>query len=153
MTPLFGIARHAWCHILAGLVSFTVVAPLTFMLLDRAEPVTVHSTIFSGDLRPGGTAVITWDATATRACEGTVRRRVIDSTGVVFEYDEQTTVIRPQGELGRRRYSREFQLPKNIAPGVAIHSVVVRYVCNPIHQWWPIVGVRGREQFIIQPAS
>ena len=146
-----GIARRAWCHIIAGVVSFTVVAPLTFMVFDRAEPVTVHSTLLSGDTRPGGVVTISWDATAFRACEGTVRRRVIDSTGAVYEYDEQTTVIRPQGELGRRRYSREFSLPKSITPGPAIHSVVVRYYCNPIHQWWPIVGERGREQFVIQP--
>lgn len=151
----FHIPRRMWCHIIAGFVSFAFIAPLTFMALDRAEPVTVHSTIFSGDLKPGGTVTITWDATATRSCDGTVRRRVIDSTGAVFEYDEQTTVIRPQNELGRRRYSREFVLPKGVAPGPAIHSVVVRYTCNPLQQWlgWPITGVRGREQFIIQPAS
>jgi hypothetical protein len=109
--------------------------------------------MFSGELAPGGTVTITWDATATRSCLGTVRRRIIDSDGHTFEYDEQTTVIRPEGELGRRRYSREFVLPKGIRPGPAIHSTVVSYYCNPLQValGWPITGIRGRQQFIIQP--
>ena len=147
----FGIARRAWCHILAALFSFTIVAPVTFMILDRAEPVTVHSTRFSGDLRPGGIVTIEWDATASRACAGEVRRRIIDDTGAVFEYDEQSTVIRPQGELGRRTYRREFRLPSGIRPGVVEHSVIVSYVCNPLHLWWPIIAKRDREKFVIQP--
>jgi hypothetical protein len=151
----FGVARRVWCHIIAGVVSFTIVAPLTFMALDRVDPVTVHSTMFSGELAPGGTVKITWDATATRSCSGVVRRRIIDSDGHTFEYDEQTTVIRPEDELGRRRYSREFVLPKGIRPGPAIHSTVVRYYCNPLQVAldWPITGIRGRQQFIIQPSK
>lgn len=148
----FCIPRRAWCHIFAALVALTVVAPLTFMALDRAEPVVVHSTMFSGDIYPGGTVTITWDATALRSCAGAVRRRIIDETGAVFEYDEQTTVIRPENELGRRTYRREFVLPKTAKPGPAVHSVVVRYYCNPLQQWlnWPIYGFRPREQFIIK---
>ena len=149
----FGVARRIWCHVIAGFVSFTVIAPLTFMALDRVEPVTVHSTMFSGELAPGGTVTITWDATATRSCSGVVRRRIIDETGAMFEYDEQSTVIRPKGELGRRTYRREFVLPKSAKPGPALHSVVVLYYCNPLQVAlnWPIVGKRAREQFVIQP--
>jgi hypothetical protein len=112
----FGVARRVWCHIIAGLVSFTIVAPLTFMALDRAEPVTVHSTMFSGDITPGGTVTITWDATATSSCAGTVRRRIIDSDGhtVLSTTNKQRLSVR--GELGRKRYSRQFVLPKGIRP-------------------------------------
>lgn len=146
-----GIPRRVWCHIIAATVAFAIVAPLTFMILDRTDPVTVHSVAFSGDLRPGGTMVVTWDATAVRACEGNVRRRVIDHHGTVFEYDEQATVIRLDDELGRKKYRREFILPKSIAPGQATHSTVVRYYCNPLHYWfsWPIVANRQRETFIV----
>ena len=146
-----GIPRRIWCHLIAATIGFVFVAPLTFMALDRADPVVVHFTAFSGEMRPGSVMTITWDATSFRACEGTVRRRVIDHTGSIYEYDEQATVIRPEGELGRRKYRREFILPKSIAVGQATHAPVVRYYCNPIQYWlnWPIVAQRTRETFIV----
>jgi hypothetical protein len=146
-----GITRRVWCHLLASAFAFMFVAPLTFMALDRADPVAIHSTRLSGEFKSGGLVKVTWEATAIRQCEGEVRRRLIDQSGVVFEFENTPTVIRSESEFGRRTYVREFTLPKSIAAGRATYHTVVRYYCNPLHSWlnFPIVVSRQSEPITI----
>ena len=147
-----GIPRRLLCHATAAIVSFVVVAPLTFMALERADPVTIHAQELSGDFRPGGRITLTWSATALKYCEGSARARIISANGIVHEYDPLPTVIRSRsGERGT--YRVEFVLPSNIDPGMARRESHVAYYCNPLHRWlnWPIRAVREYGPFEIKP--
>lgn len=138
-----GIWRRAWCHIVAGSVALFVVVPLTFMALERADPVIMHGYKLSGDFRPGGTVELQWTATARKYCSGEVRSRIIASDGVIYEYARAPVVIRSSTQE-KGTYAFRFPLPPNIASGTARREAHVSYYCNPLQKWldWPIRVVR-----------
>jgi hypothetical protein len=143
--------RLTLCHILPALFSMLIVVPVVLMLSDRLDPVVVHNSVVSGDMRPGGVIRVDWSATALRSCDGEVRRRIISSSGIIHEYDVVPTVFRLDDDRAKRSFSREITLPTSIAPGPAIHSAIVRYYCNPLQRWlhWPIMPSREDVRFVI----
>ena len=149
---LLGYKRRLWCHATAAICALFVVSPITFMALERNDPVRIHSQELTGDFRPGGRVALTWSATASKYCEGTVRSRIISAKGIVYEYDQLPTVIRSSnGERGT--YRIEFSLPAQIDAGLARRESHVAYYCNPLQRWlaWPIRTVREYGPFEIKP--
>jgi hypothetical protein len=140
---ILGIRRRIWCHISAIIFGLIVVTPLTFMSLDRADPVTITSTTISGDLVPGGKINIVWEAFSSRPCTGDARSWIVGSNRVVHDYIPRPTVIRSK-DAEQGTYSVEVVLPSNIPPGPATRHTFVRYFCNPLQYWlnWPITATR-----------
>lgn len=148
---ILGIARRIWFHVLAGSVSLFIVVPLTVMILDREDPVRIHSNKLTGEFFPGGRLTLAWHATAVRLCDGEVRARIVDSKGIVFEYEPTFSVIRSsKGET--RTYQIEFALPASMALGEAYSQAHISYYCNPLHRWlhWPIRVVRDYPPFEVK---
>jgi hypothetical protein len=149
---ILGVARTWWCHFSAASVAAFIIAPLTFMALDREEPVVITGQRLEGDMVPGGKLLLVWEAQSKRQCEGTVRPRIISSTDIVYDYDERPTVIRgPRPEAGR--YALEFELPNSISPGPARREVTVSYTCNVLQRAlnWPIRANREPIHFVVRP--
>tara|TARA_R110000868_G_scaffold51977_2_gene164562 strand:- start:730 stop:1203 length:474 start_codon:yes stop_codon:yes gene_type:complete len=139
-----GVSRRLWCHISAIIFGFIVVTPITFMALDRGDPVQILSTNVTGNAVPGGTISITWEAIASRPCEGETRAWIVGSNRVIHEYAPRPTVIR-SNKWERGKYSVEVTLPINIPPGPAIRTAAVKYFCNPLQRLldWPITATRN----------
>jgi hypothetical protein len=142
-TVILGIRRRIWCHISAIIFGLSVVTPLTFMSLDRADPVTIISTTVSGDIVPGGTISIVWEAFSSRPCTGDARSWIVGTNKVVHDYSPRPTVIRST-IAERGTYSVEVTLPNSLPPGPAMRTTYVRYFCNPLQNWlnWPITATR-----------
>jgi len=153
-TEILGVARTWWCHFSAASVAAFIIAPLTFMALDREEPVVIKSQRLEGDMVPGGKVLLIWEAQSTRQCDGIARPRIISSTDIVYDYDERPTVIRGSGpEAGR--YALEFELPNSITPGPARREVTVSYTCNVLQRAlnWPIKASREPLHFTVLPPT
>ena len=147
---VLGIKRGFWCNMAAAVFAVLVVAPVTFVLADREDPVQITEQKIAGNLVPGGKARIEWEAVATKFCPGTARARITSSVGIVYEYELLQTVYRVGGS--KERYAIEFTLPESITPGDARREVIVYYYCNRIQRWldWPIYSKRDPVHFIVK---
>lgn len=138
----------------AAAVSLFVVVPLTFMALDRNNPVKIISQTLEGDMRPSKTVTVVWEAVSTRSCTGTARQWLVAMNGIVYDYAQRPTVIRGTGVV-KGRYAIQFDLPYNIPPGLTKREVQIQYYCNWL-QWvlnWPIVIDREPIWFEILPRT
>lgn len=127
-----------WCNISAGLFCLLCVAPISYMLLDRTPPMAYENGFIVPPVAaPGELVTVTWRTHVERSCTGTVHRKLIDSQGVVWDFEPTETASfesRTHVQL-----SRDFKVPYAVAYGVTKYRVVIRWVCNPLHNWWPVV--------------
>lgn len=146
---IFGIRRRIVCHVLAGLSALIIAVPLTFMWLDNVPPLSItHTAMFPSVVRAGDSVSITWTATETRACDGIIHRRFVDSAGVIFEIAPVPSIYR--GTLGpNKTFSREVRIPSGMAPGPAVYGGVRRYWCNPLQR--ALQGILGAEIVLPSP--
>lgn len=128
------IKRRTICHIFAAMFGLLVVAPITLMRLDNAEPIRVTRTeMYPSDVSPGQTARLTWDATEHRVCNGIIHRRFVDSAGVIFEIAPVPSIYRDVLG-GHKSFGRDIVIPHGMAPGPAVYGGTRRYWCNPLQK-------------------
>lgn len=138
---ILGIPRKFFCHAAAALFSAFIIAPLTFMLLDRELPVVqTPAELNPSQVRPGQIVELIWKADVRRLCKGTVSRQWVDSEGVIFYVSPDPTVARANPtHLGPdKMFSRDVVIPSGMSPGQARMVVDIEYRCNIMHSLWPI---------------
>lgn len=142
------IPRRYVCHALAAGFCALFVVPTVLMHQDVTPPIEIHrSVMVPNQVRPGDTVQLVWTATELRACDGSIRRRFVDSAGVIFETVPAPTIYRDV--LGSNKtFSREVRIPMGMAPGPAIFTGTRRYWCNPLQRMFE--GQLGFE--IVLPA-
>ena len=132
-----GFDRRTICHIAAFTFSLLVVAPLTFMVVDSRTPITItKSEMVPSVVVPGQTVTIRWTAVEHRACDGVVRRRFVDSAGVIHEIEPAPTIYRARLS-DNPTFSRDVTIPAGMAIGPgATYGGTRHYFCNPLQQWF-----------------
>ena len=137
-----------------------VVAPITWMLVDREPPYTrvagwVMPPAPGGAIRRGDEISIEWAIDIRRQCTPlkmrNVTRRIIDSTGRYYDY-EPVEINFDNGPGGghKRIVVRPFKLPRAIETGRTKYHSAACYYCNPIQQLFPICINAPEIEFIIE---
>ncbi len=123
------------------LVTFclTVAAGLLgFMINDRQPPlIRYYGRITPDNPLPGADINVTWEVRKNRDCPGVIYRRIIDSHGVVYDFAPVESLYTLAANT--KEFSRLFKLPAQIAPGPAEYFATNKLVCNPLHNFWPIL--------------
>lgn len=128
-------------RLISSVIISTAITYAAFQVLDRRTVVEIYGTwITPNPATPGHPITITWEAKALRpGCGGEVRRKIIDSTGRVFEFSVVPTVFRENTADGSGRFSREIVLPVEIAPGPASYVARVTRWCGWLQKTlWPM---------------
>jgi hypothetical protein len=87
----------------AALATIFVVIPVSWMLLNRSDPVMIiKSELKEEVMKPCDVATIQWTVFARRSCAGSVSRRVIGNDGIIHDYESINTVIH---EIGKTNIS------------------------------------------------
>jgi hypothetical protein len=79
----------------------------------------------------------------SRKCSAIYSRMFIDSRGNMFDLTEGTRMVNADTitEMNRRSpdgLTIKVQIPANAEPGPAVVMTALEYVCNPLHQIYPI---------------
>lgn len=135
----------------AGFVSIFIVAPVTWMLLDRTPPyVRTSGMIEPNEAMPGSTITVRWTLREIRYCpldhRRVTTRRVTDRNGIEHRYAPTSIdydVDKPMEIV------RSVQLPANIVPGPATYHSETCYACNPFQEMWPVCVTTPDIPFII----
>lgn len=133
--------RRLACHVAPIIVALGISYVLISLFGDRYHPREVLDLhIEPAIVRPGETASVVFTAIDDRRCFGVVRRFVVDARGRHFQLPDSPAFYNDTLTRGTQfTYAREFAVPTNIAPGIAIyHSQTVRW-CNVFQQYvWPM---------------
>jgi hypothetical protein len=144
-----------WANIVAGAISLFVVAPITWLALDREPAYVVNSLKVLPPILPGGReAKLEWDFTVKRSgCEGQFYRVISDSVGVLRIYDrfEDTFVHLPVGPH-QSLNTHPFFLPADMAPGPGKLTVYISSECTFFQHLWPVQSVVVGQFAISTPA-
>lgn len=145
--------KHLVHKCVAAVIAFFVFGPLLIMAADYGPPIVIIETkIIPKTTRAGESINVEWTATERRACNGTIYRRFIDSSGTIFDMAPVTAIYRDGGLIGGvRRFSRSILTPTGMAPGRAIFTASRVYRChwNLLHLIWPIVLQTDGTEFFI----
>ena len=141
------------CHVVAALLMGIVVGPVTLLLADRDVPFEISKPGFitPANPAPGSEVEINWvDGYRRRDCPGWVERKIIDAWGnphTIAGADAQyTRTYNPQPVV------RTFRLPLNLPTGETTYIATSYFVCNMVHQIWPIKVERPHVKFhVIRP--
>jgi len=135
--------RRALCHA-GGAATTAVLCAVLYMLLDRAVPIDVIAGQIAPDPAPAGAdVVIELKVIMHRECGGTIRRRIVDSAGVQFEYDDKKVSFPLAGPSEEPQvFLRPLRLPVAIHRGPAKYVPVFEWWCNPLQRIWPTVYVQ-----------
>lgn len=110
--------------------------PLSYMFFDNEYPYTWRGGEIVPDPAPDGAQVSAhWHMVINRICPGTVQRQIIDSQGVIHNYDP---VAAASGFAVKDDFWVTFKLPINMPPGPAKYRVHGTYYCNPLQYIWPL---------------
>lgn len=132
-------------HIYAALFSIFVVAPTSYLVIDREPPFmlsgfeTIPSEIVAGSSYRISLVITPLN---DKACTGFVVLQVIDSSfpGRVWLNDTRISILTAQ-ELGQdpvRVVGRPWLLPEGVRPGPARIKTRQTFYCNFTHWLWPI---------------
>lgn len=144
------LRRTIICQVVAASIGMTVVLPLIIMAFDREAVAKFTDTKISpSEIYPGQTVTISWRGNQYRACNGEIRRTVIDSSGRYFNYAIEPTgggTVRPSDA----RLTKEFMTPEGMTPGRAEYIAKVWRWCNWVQHWiWPMTE-EHRTTFFVQ---
>lgn len=136
------------------IVTFGVAAALGTVLamwtVDRDPPIIVNSVeVETPVVQAGGLVRLHYIVRRFRDCSYISDRVILDSAKVRFVLPD-ISFIRPPGTLGMDDYRMILQLPTVIAQGPAIYRVTLRYECNVLHRWWPIVSRSADVGFTVE---
>lgn len=149
------LARLRRCHLLAATFA-AFVFYVAFQAFNRSDPIHIIDQSVTGvqgnPIRPGSTVAIRWVATGLNPqCTGYIRRRMISSTQVVYEFENVPSVLQTLSQ--RREFERVLTLPISFAPGKAIYEARGHYYCNWVQRVldWPVVISRTPITFMVEP--
>lgn len=147
--------RSILCNYVGIALGILVAAPIGIMLLDRREPITLHSgQIVPDTVRPGQTVTVLWRVTENRPCDGEVARRVVDSSGKIHEFRREPTVYHLVGERGVQTFSGPFTMPDGMVDGPAYYTTSGYRWCNVLQKLiWPIPFQGPRVTFNVQSSK
>lgn len=130
-------ARSMWVIGLLWALSPMLLLP---WLTDRDPPFEVLSTSITSPAHRGEAITITRKVRreVDRACRIEFTRYFFDSAGTLTVID--TGAIGAEGRvlLHKDTLKVVVRVPEYFAPGVSKFVTDSRYVCNPIHELWPI---------------
>ena len=140
-TAIYSAKKTAWAFSKMDVLAFTVVAvvfaPLIWWIADRTPPVRfIEYGIFPSTVKPGETIYRIIKVERLRLCETDPDTVIIDGAKVRWNFEEPS-LISP-GNLGIDEYKRPVAIPLQASPGPAEMRTSATYICNPIHQIWPI---------------
>ena len=125
--------------------------------LDREPPVQILKMIEVTDAAPGEVVHmrIAVRRDTSRQCTVESNRQIIDGDGYKWPLDNvyltpSQIVADDAASPGETRIA--FVVPLGAQPGPATWQTVLHYVCNPIHQVWPI-KVEILQPFFIRPTK
>jgi hypothetical protein len=137
-TPSYHIMKHS---IIAAFVSVIFLAPVLWMLMDRAPPYTFEDVEVSPHNVPqGGEIYITFTVKQNRPpCDpGLIYREFKGATGQLHVFDP---IMRSRPPIiENNKFTRISRLPAQIVPGPAVYRGAACYTCNPLQSWlrWPV---------------
>lgn len=104
---------------------------------DRSPPIVVRQgEIVPDPVSPGQLAEIRWKAILVRkSCTRTVRRYIVGSDNEIRILDENDGAV----ATGPDSISKKFLVPFNTPLGRARYRATATFVCNPVHEIWPIL--------------
>ncbi len=108
--------RKRW---LVLLITFVVLGPLAWAMMDRTIPVLVYNGRITQD---GDTLFVDWTVFATRNCAGTSRRRIIDSAGTIWDQAVVPAIAEAFTPPHEYHLVREVKL----SPGIALGPIFPR---------------------------
>jgi hypothetical protein len=133
-----------WANLIAGAISLFVVAPITWLALDREPAYVVNSLKVLPPTLPGGReAKLEWNFTVKRSgCDGSFYRVISDSVGVLRIYDrfDDTFTHLPIGSH-QSLNTHTFFLPADMAPGLGKLTVYISSECTIFQHLWPVSTV------------
>jgi hypothetical protein len=111
--------------------------------LDRAPPAKLHGYAVERPVHPGGPLRITLsiERDLTRRCNVTVTRYIVDGRGFRIYLPTIGLDAHALDELQESAKDENrilLQLPEEAAPGKAVFGNSLSYVCNPVHQIFPV---------------
>lgn len=133
-----------------------VACQLAYWAYDRAAPFTLlESTTFA--VAPGGTMLVngTVFRDRTRDCNVTFNRYFTDSkgyrtdlAGAQYLTDQALDAM---DDASPNQIKLSVQVPNNIAPGPAVFTTALAYICNPVQQFFPIPVLMNIPVQILRP--
>lgn len=131
----------------AGLVGLIVSVQLLVWSIERSPP-TRFVEYYVAPVKPGKSTTVyeTVERDKNRPCSATYTRLLFDSTGTRFDLTggEQHTNAAARERIalltpGRLNYA--VKVPQEAAAGKATVITTMNYVCNPVHEIFPIESV------------
>lgn len=137
------IAHKSSQMIIATFFSVAVVVPLVWMVMDRSPPyIRLSGEMIPPNPAQGEFVSVRWRIKVIKPCPPNVprnvTRRIIDSTGVVIDYEPIEGVFGAEGETIRDSITRSFQIPPSAALGPAKYQSSASFACNPFQTLWPV---------------
>lgn len=118
---------------------------------DRDVPTTVYRTeVLALRPWPGGEVQIRYFVKRHQSCATYVQRTLFDSQQLRIPLPSREFAASP-GPVGEDSYLVSVPIPEGVALGPANYRVITTYVCNFIHNLWPIVVVAKDVGFEIGP--
>lgn len=131
--------KFAMRHILALFVAIVVAALPIYWATDREPPVVrAAGFVIPSDAAPGQHVETRFVIVKLRQdCSLTIQREFVDACGIIhrqvpFDAGYQNT---PAPFVG----ARELMIPRGMCRGPAMFTSTVFGICNPIHNWWPVI--------------
>lgn len=137
---IFGIALVGTVGLLSGMLGLWVI--------DREPPnVATSYKIENTTVNPGQVLRVNVEGYRIRSCYTRIERYMFDSRKTRFLFPD-VDYLDP-GKPGHFNTWFELEVPQRAYPGVATLFTNVRWECNPIHSWWPIIRSQASISFVV----
>jgi hypothetical protein len=114
---------------------------------DRSSPIDVLKTeVLTPIVGPGGELCISQEFVRRESCRTRLQRVLVDSTRERYVMPD-LELWAATGPLGRDVYKTCTPIPLKFAAGPASYRAVTEYVCNPLHNLWPVVRAADEVTF------
>lgn len=122
---------------------------LGFLAGDRDPPTTVYQVrVLSPVVERGGLLKIAYTLRRHRHCTTEINRFIYDKDG--FRHPLPDQKFNPGLKLGEEEYAIAVEIPITAVAGPARYETNSNYVCNPMQNFWPIIGGQRSLSFTIR---
>ena len=120
-----------------------------YWVSDRESPTRIVDVkIDDPVVAPGGLLTMHYDVSRIKSCAVKIDRILYDSQRVRVALEDLDFGGAP-GPMGNDTYTVKVGVPRVFAPGPATYQTVSRYVCNPLHNLWPVVVIGQPVPFMV----
>jgi hypothetical protein len=128
------------------LIAGMIAATLGRWVGDNGSPTQVISSrLLTPVVAPGESLKVRYTVERDRSCAVKIDRLLFDGEGVRYTLDDIESAA-ALGPIGRDEYTVSVQIPRGFARGRSAYRTVTTYVCNALHNVWPII-IRSEVQF------